>query len=238
MDYSDDDTDSTTSSVDVFADLKEEDPYEIEDIFLRDGTRQQPSNNNWTYQSFSERGCDYSGSLKNSIINEDDFQLRYNYIENILYDKMKVELDRTMNVVYQDLHDTGKNSTITPFAAFAAVCPEEFFVLFHKWLKCGITTTAAYSLPEIVEFWRCELIMSSLELSQKSLKNKVSQNEYGVYELVKNTMFRADRPPSTRTSVFGVSKLPPFSFDPIIDNVISSNNKLCKSFLCSWCHLG
>ena len=68
--------------------------------------------------------------------------------------------------------------------------------------------------------------MSSLELSQKSLKNKVSQNEYGVYELVKNTMFRADNPPSTRTSVFGVSKLPPFSFDPIIDDVISSINKL------------
>ena len=39
-------------------------------------------------------------------------------------------------------------------------------------------------------------------------------------------MFRADRPPSTRTSVFGVSKLPPFSFDPIIDDVISSINKL------------
>ena len=39
-------------------------------------------------------------------------------------------------------------------------------------------------------------------------------------------MFCADRPPSTRTSVFGVSKLPPFSFDPIIDDVISSINKL------------
>ena len=90
-------------------------------------------------------------------MNEDNFQLHYNYIDNILYDKMKVELHRTMNAVYQHLHDTSKNSTVSPFAVFAAVCPEEFFVLFHKWLKCGQTTTTAYSLPEIVEFWRCEL---------------------------------------------------------------------------------
>ena len=45
MEYSDDDTDSTTSSVDVFADIQDNDPHELEDIFLRDGTRQQPSNN-------------------------------------------------------------------------------------------------------------------------------------------------------------------------------------------------
>ena len=127
----------------------------------------------------------FSFETHSTFIGEDDLQLRYNNIESILYDKMKVELDRTINVVYQDLHDTGKNSIISPFTAFATVCPKEFFILFHQWLKCGITTTAAYSLPEIVEFWRCELIMSSLEVSQKSLKNKVSQNEYGVYELVK-----------------------------------------------------
>ena len=126
MNYSNNDTDSTTSSVDVFADLKEEDPFEIEDIFLRDGTRQQPSNNNWTYQYFSERDCDYFGSLKNSIMNEDDFKLHYNYIDNILYDKMKVELHRSINVVYQNLHDTRKISYVSPFAAFAAVCSEEF----------------------------------------------------------------------------------------------------------------
>ena len=105
-------------------------------------------------------------------MNEDDFQFHYNYIDNILYDKLKVELHRTMNAVYQHLHDMGKNSTVSPFAAFAAVCPEEFFVLFHKWLKCGQTTTLAYSLPEIVEFWRCELILSSRELSQKKSKEQ------------------------------------------------------------------
>ena len=215
----------------------EEDDYDsIEDIFLKQGIRQQPSSSTWTYESFSERGSEYSGSMKNSIIDEDSFQFHYNYVDNILYNKMKVELDRTMSAVYENLHNICNNSSVTPFAAFATVCPEDFFVLFHKWLKYSQTGSLAFSLPEIVEFWRCELIMASLELSQQSLKNKVSQNEYGVYELVKNAMFRADKPPSSRSTVFGVAKLPPFSFDPIIDDVISSINKLWL-VLYSWCYL-
>ena len=152
MEYSDDDTDSTTSSVDVFEDMQEDDYDSMEDIFLREGTRQQPSSSTWTYESFSERGSEYSGSMKNSIIDEDDFQFHYNYVDNILYEKMKVELDRTMSAVYENLHNICNNSSVTPFAAFAAVCPEDFFVLFHKWLKCGQTGSVAYSLPEIVEF--------------------------------------------------------------------------------------
>ena len=180
MECSDDDTDSTTSSIDIFEDIQEDDYDSLGDLFLREGTRQQPSTTTWTYESFSERGSEYSGSLKNSIIDEEDFQFHCNYVDNILYDKMKVELDRIMSVLYENLHNICNNSSVTPFAAFAAVCPEDFFVLFHKWLKCGQTRSVAYSLPEIVEFWRCELIMASLELSQQSLKNKVSQNEYGV----------------------------------------------------------
>ena len=39
-------------------------------------------------------------------------------------------------------------------------------------------------------------------------------------------MFRTDKPPSTRKTVYGVANLPPFTFDPIVDNVISSINKL------------
>ena len=77
-----------------------------------------------------------------------------------------------------------------------------------------------------MEFWRCELIMMSLELSSRSLQTKVSQNEFSVYESVRNAMFRADKPPSTRKTVFGVAKLPPFTFNPIVDDVISSINKL------------
>ena len=70
MEHSDDDTDSTTSSIDVFEDMEEDDYDSIEDIFLKQGIRQQPSSSTWTYESFSEIGSEYSGSMKNSIIDE------------------------------------------------------------------------------------------------------------------------------------------------------------------------
>ena len=238
MEYMDDDTNSTTSSVDVFDEFDEEEYDRIENIFIRDGLRQMPSSTSWTYESFSQRGAEYSGSLKSSIISEDQFHLEYNYIDNILHDKMKVELERTMSMVNQHLHDVSADSHVTSYDAFATVCPEDFFIEFHKWLSCG-NATVDFSLPELVDFWRCELIMMSFELSSISLKHKVSQNEYTVYELiVKNGMFRADKPPSTRSTTYGVAKLPPFSFDPIIDDLVSNINKVwVKLFFCSWCYL-
>ena len=226
MDYIDDDSNSTTSSFDCFDEFDELEYDTMEDIFMRDGTRQMPSSTSWTYESFSQRGAEYCGTLKSAIIKEDQFHLEYNYVDNILYDKMKIELERTIGMVKQHLHEVGNNSSVvSPFAAFATVCPEEFFIQFHKWLTCG-NTAIDFSLPEMMEFWRCELIMMSLELSTRSLGTKVSQNEFTAYESVKNAMFRADKPPSARNTVFGVAKLPPFTFDPIVDDVISSINKL------------
>ena len=42
MDYMDDDTNSTTSSVDVFDEFDEWEYDRMEDIFMRDGLRQMP----------------------------------------------------------------------------------------------------------------------------------------------------------------------------------------------------
>ena len=161
MEYMDDDSNSTTSSVNVFDEFNGGEYERMEDIFIRDGLRQMPSSTSWTYESFSQRGAEYSGSLKSSIISEDQFHLEYNYVDNILHDKNKIELERKMSMVNQHLHEVTANSDVTPFAAFATVCPEDFFIEFHKWLTCG-NAAVDFSLPELVDFWRCELIMMSL----------------------------------------------------------------------------
>ena len=149
-----------------------------------------------------------------------------------------------MTIIEADLNDRGGSSTVTPFTAFASVCPEEFFVLFRKWLKHGVSkmTSNSNNLPfclgDICEFWRCEIIMMSLELSAVSLRQKVSENEYSTYIKMKEIMSNADKPASSRKSEIRVAALPPFSFDPIIDDLILSLNRLwIRQFFapgCSW----
>ena len=48
MDYIDDDSNSTTSLVDVFDEFDELEYDRMEDIFMRDGLRQMPSSTSWT----------------------------------------------------------------------------------------------------------------------------------------------------------------------------------------------
>ena len=150
-----------------------------EDVMLRHGipSVQLPSKTTWTYNAFTDRGSEYIGDLKKSIAKEDHtFSLRYNTIDRILFDKAKTEFKRSMTIIEADLNDRGGSSTVTPFTAFASVCPEEFFVLFWKWLKHGVpkkksnSNNLPFCLGDICEFWRCEIIMMSLELSTVSLR--------------------------------------------------------------------
>ena len=80
--------------------------------------------------------------------------------------------------------------------------------------------------------------MMSLELSAVSLRQKVSENEYNTYMKIKEMMSIADKPASSRKSEIGVASLPPFSFDPIIDDLVLSLNRLwSRQFFapgCTW----
>ena len=64
--------------------------------------------------------------------------------------------------------------------------------------------------------------MKSLELSAVSLRLKVSEIEYSTYLKMKEIMSNADKPASTRKSEVGVAAHPPFSFDPIFEDLILS----------------
>ena len=68
--------------------------------------------------------------------------------------------------------------------------------------------------------------MISLELSAVSLRQKVSENEYSTYMKIKEIMSNTDKPDSLQKSEIGVAAHHPFSFDPIIDNLIQALNRL------------
>ena len=241
----DDASDISSYSHDVF---DTDNNIEIfEDLLLRDGVPSVmlPSKTTWKYNAFTERGSEYIGDLKKSVGKEDQpFSLRYNTIDRILFDKAKTEFKRSMTIIEADLNDRGGSSKVTPFTAFASVCPEEFFVLFRSWLKHGVpkkksnNTNLPICLADMCEFWRCEIIMMSLELSAVSLRQKVSENEYNTYMKIKEMMSIADKPASSRKSEIGVASLPPFSFDPIIDDLVLSLNRLwSRQFFapgCTW----
>ena len=123
----DDASDISSYSHDVF---DTDNNIEIfEDLLLRDGVPSVmlPSKTTWKYNAFTERGSEYIGDLKKSVGKEDQpFSLRYNTIDRILFDKAKTEFKRSMTIIEADLNDRGGSSTVTPFTAFASVCPEEF----------------------------------------------------------------------------------------------------------------
>ena len=238
---SDDDDGSDLSSCehDVFDTNNDVEIYE--DLQLKDGAPsvQLPSRTTWKYDAFTDRGSEFVGELKKSVAKQDKrFILKYNTIDRVLFDKAKTEFKRSLTIIEADLKERTNSSTITPFTAFASVCPEEFFILFRTWLKHGDSKNTPFCFGEICEFWRCEIIMMSLELSAVSLRQKVSENEHKTYLKIKEIMSKADIPASTRKPEIGVAALPPFSFDPIFDDMVSALNRLWSRLFfapgCTW----
>ena len=127
----DDSLDLSSCSHDVFETDRNIEMYE--DLMLRHGipSVQLPSKTTWKYNAFTDRGSEFIGDLKKSIAKEDHpFNLRYNTIDRILFDKAKTEYKRSMTIIEADLNDRGGSSTVTPFTAFASVSPEEFLSYF------------------------------------------------------------------------------------------------------------
>ena len=60
-----------------------------------------------------------------------------------------------MMAINAGLKDRGGSDKITLFTAFAAVCPDEFFILFKHWLKLGShRDNVSITLVELCELWR------------------------------------------------------------------------------------
>ena len=192
---SDDDSELPSYSNDVFDSNTNIERYG--DLLLRDDLQstQLPSITTWKSDAFTDRGSEFIGDLKRSIAKQDKpFTLKYNTIDGISFEKVETKLKRSLSIIEEYLNERGGSSTITPFTAFATVCPEDFFVLFRTWLKHDVSKKMSHNpdlpfgLGKICEFWRCEIIIMSLELSAVSLRQKVSENEYSTYMKIKEIM--------------------------------------------------
>ena len=127
----DDSLDLSSCSHDVFETDRNIEMYE--DLMLRHGipSVQLPSKTTWKYNAFTDRGSKFIGDLKKIIAKEDHtFSLRYNTIDRILFDKTKTGYKRSMTIIETALNNRGGMLTVTPFTAFALVCPEEFLSYF------------------------------------------------------------------------------------------------------------
>ena len=90
---SDNDSELSSSSHDVFDTNNDIERYE--DLLLRDclPSTQLPSITAWKYDAFTDRGSEFIGDLKKSVAKEDkSFNLKYNTIDGILFEKAETEL--------------------------------------------------------------------------------------------------------------------------------------------------
>ena len=210
-----------------------------EDINLRDGIIQHnlPQKNDWTFESFSNRGSDYIGNQKSKIdpILE-SFKVGYNTIDTMLLSKALLEINQILSLVRKTIYLFDNKQNLSPFSCFAALVPDQLFLSFRQWIIEGLGSKTFrderyhFTLSEIVVFFRCEIIMMQSEISSNGLMGKISKDDFHIYKKIRDIITKADLPASSRKVDTNIARLPAFSMDPIVINFIGILNR-------HWCTL-
>ena len=130
------------------------------------------------------------------------------------------------------------------FSYFALVCPEGFFLSFQQLItECLVkkyqkNTRYQPSFAELIEFFRCEIIMMSMEIFSATLEGRVVRDDYMQYKRVCDIMTKAEFAASIRDVSTGVALIPTFTMDPILSDFILSLNRLWSRLFLSWCIKG
>jgi hypothetical protein len=90
----------------------------------------------WTHIAHSSRGSEMYDGLSKRSLPSDEFNLHYNYADEILLAMAKEEVKHLLSAIRQKLrlHPEAK---IDAVAAFAGAMPEEFLLKLFQWLKAG-----------------------------------------------------------------------------------------------------
>ena len=176
MDFFDDSDESHTDS--EISDHDDESCFDgqsarEEDIILRDGLLHHmlPRKNEWTFESFSDRGSEYIGNLKSKIdTNLQSVRTAYNSFDTILLQKAKPEIRQILSSIRKTLYLRDEKQELSSFLCFAAICPDQYFLSFRQWIIEGLgrkffkDDKLHFTLSEIVVFFRCEVIMMECEI--------------------------------------------------------------------------
>ena len=210
-------------------------------------------NGRWAYLRCNARGGEAYKGFPQRNLSENAFKLDYNGVDSMLIDEATAEREQSLNKVRVKLFKTDKNQSISPAQALTSVLTFGWIVAFHNYLKAGLSgkfkskCCLAFICDELVSnhitygrhveadldvqryniFFRCNLRMRyhncSAEMLGQSLL-KVPQSEQTGFRVVRNALTAADVPASARKVTAG-AQAPAFSFDPLIQEGISSLNK-------------
>ena len=108
------------------------------------------------------------------------FSLKYNLFYDIIMDKTNTETSGLLSSVRKVLFMSDLGQKLDTISCFASVCPDNFFLSFRQRIredlgdknfkkeKCHLT------FADLIEFFRCEIIMIAFEISSFSLETQVT----------------------------------------------------------------
>ncbi len=185
-------------------------------------------NDKWTYLSRSNRGGEVFGSAPKRNLPQGKFQLKYNPTSTMLLDEARMEVEQSLTRARERIFGIDDKQPITAASSFAAVLPESFWKVFHKYLKTGLKKKqqSKWTFQNILTFFKCEVYMRLYSCSANELTDfNVPDKEFKQFKKVRAALTKADVPPSDRQVVGGGSKQFGNTFDPILEEVIDACNK-------------
>ena len=174
-----------------------------EDIYLRDGLlkHEVPSKNTWTFESFTQRGGEYTGDMNTRTTPKlSSLELKYNLFDNMLMEIAKLEIPRTLSSVRKSHYVHNHGQFLDAFSCFVSACPDAFFLSFQQWVSEGLgqknvkSNRYQFLLAELIEFFRCEIIMMSMEISAATLEQRVARDNFMQYKRVRDIITKVDIP--------------------------------------------
>lgn len=174
----------------------------------------------WTFQAHSKRGAEMHGRL-NSRTYKKEVKVGYDSVNNLLMEKMIVEVEHALNMVRKKLK-LNKTDVIGAMTAFAGALPEDLLYVFHKWLTDTESHEGqAVKFEDIVEFLRCEIVMRLYSVSANQLDQfGIACEEIESYEKVRKVMSVADKPASTKQHHIAGATAVANTIDPLMKEAV------------------
>ena len=87
------------------------------------------------------------------------------------------------------------------------------------------------TFADLIEFFRCEIIIMGFEVSSFSLEDQVARDDCSRYKHAHDIITKADIIASMRKVSTGITRIPTFTIDPIFSDFLLELNRLWSGLL-------
>jgi len=219
---SDDEVDSSLSSVETDVDLLLQDVIEK----AANQTDDEPLEGQWKFLSQSRRGGEMAGNLKSGVF-DDTLKVSYDSVNEVLKDKMLVEVRHSLEQVRKKLKMQNR-TPIDAAAAFAGALPFELLHIMKKWLMDTDSAEGReVTFDDMVEFLRCEIVLRLFGVSSSELSAfDMGDDTVAKYDKVRKAVSLADLPASKKSkdNTVGAGHVAK-TMDPLLVEAVEVLNK-------------